>query len=162
MRNVRTCLHFFVRYGVGARGCKNHFISVFRFYPRLSTGLCYFRSLDKALLLEHSVGPPCFQGFPHPLFRPCLKVRKPRVHKNAFPHQLWAVALVSAPMAHTGQEWSSTIYKLALYQSGFGDIHTSFRHSNKAVGGLVEIKVTEACTFKQAVDKWPKILTAQR
>ena len=66
-------------------------------------------------------------------------------------------------MAHTGQEWSSTIYKLALYQSGFGDIHTSFRHSNKAVGGLVEIKVTEACTLdlpRIYIDFYPPFHTA--
>lgn len=162
MRNVRTCLHLFVGYGVGARSCKKHFIKAFRLYPRLSTRLCYFRSLDRASLLEHSVGPPCFQGFPHPHFSPCLKVRKPGVHKNAFPHQLWAVALVTAPMAHTGQEWSFAICEFALYQGCVGDIHIRFRHSNKAVKEVVEIKVTEACVFEQAVDKWPKILTAQQ
>ncbi len=162
MRNVRTCLHLFVGYGVGAWGCKKRLIRVFRLYPRLLTRLCYFRSLDKALLLEHSVGPPCFQGFPHLLFRPRLKVRKPRVHKNAFPHQLWAVALVTTPMAHTGQEWLFAICNFTLYQRSFGDIHICFRHFNKAAEGGVEIKVTEACPFEQVVDKWPKILIAQQ
>jgi hypothetical protein len=65
-------------------------------------------------------------------------------------------------MAHTGQEWSFAICKFALYQGSFGDIHIRFRHSNKAVEGDVEIKVTEACAFEQTVDKWPKILTAQQ
>lgn len=153
MRNVRTCLHLFVGYRVGTWGCKKHFIRLFRHYPRLSTWLCYFRSLDKVLKLEHSVGPPCFQGFPHPHFSSCLKVRKPGVHQNAFPHQLWTAALVTAPMAHTGQEWSFAICRFALYIGCSGDIHIRFRHSNKAAEGIVEIKVTEARAYKQGVDK---------
>lgn len=65
-------------------------------------------------------------------------------------------------MAHTGQEWSFAICEFALYQGCVGDIHIRFRHSNKAVKEVVEIKVTEACIFEQAVDKWPKILKAQQ
>ena len=128
MSNVHTCLHHFVKSVPTCLTLKIQVINVFCCYAQLSTYLSYLRSLHYTSKLEHPVGPPCFSGFPHLRFIGYLKVRKPVLPLLAFPHSMWAMALIKGGMAHIGQEWYSTIYNFRPCEVFFEDIHISYLH----------------------------------